>query len=229
MPGRTCTVCVHASLAQLQIEMANGEPLSALAFRYDLAKSSLSRHAKNHMGRTPHGNARPKGTSRPPRISSRNALGPRSRSDSHDADAGRCRECGQITGENDTALAPETIVKRAERILHVSENIAMKAQDADDSRLALLAVDRCQRSIDTLARIAGLLKPDTTIIDARQVNVYASWPTHSLESLQTFHDVLASGATVEDAIGAVLTTPSLALPVQQNAPTLPSTVKTRGN
>jgi hypothetical protein len=50
--GRRCTVCSHESLTTIQKLMANGEPLSALSFQFDLAKSSLPRHSKNCMGRT---------------------------------------------------------------------------------------------------------------------------------------------------------------------------------
>jgi hypothetical protein len=109
-----------------------------------------------------------------------------------------------LTGENDGSLAPENIVKRAERILHIGERIALKAEAGDDSRLALLAVDRCQRSIDTLAKIAGLLKPDQTIIDNRSVTVnYSSWPSASLVAVELFHNRLGEGATIAEAIEAV--------------------------
>lgn len=45
-------------------------------------------------------------------------------------------------------------------MLAIGERIALTAEKDSDSRLTLLAIDRCQRSIDTLARIGGLLKGD---------------------------------------------------------------------
>ena len=100
-------------------------------------KSAISRHALNHMGRQATGGHASRGSGiRPPK-------GPATKS----LPDGRCPTCEQLTGENDGSLAPENIVKRAERILHISESIALKAEAGDDSRLALLAVDRCQRSI----------------------------------------------------------------------------------
>jgi len=117
---------------------------------------------------------------------------------------GRCPTCEQLTGENDGSLAPENIVKRAERILHISESIAIRAQEGDDSRLALLAVDRCQRSIDTLARIAGLLKSDISVnIDARQQNAFVGWPTESLRFLTELAGLLESGMPVHEALASL--------------------------
>lgn len=78
------------------------------------------------------------------------------------AQTGRCPTCKQIVGESDQMLAPPEIVKRAERVLFISEGIAAQAQAGEDLRLCLNAVDRCQRSIDTLARISGLLQPDSS-------------------------------------------------------------------
>ncbi|MGC2407035.1 MAG: hypothetical protein WA431_11565 [Candidatus Cybelea sp.] len=55
-------------------------------------------------------------------------------------------------------------MRRAERVLFISEGIAAQAQASDDSRLALQSVDRCQRSIEALAKMAGLLAPDNTTV-----------------------------------------------------------------
>jgi hypothetical protein len=75
----------------------------------------------------------------------------------------------------------------------------------------LISLDRAQKSLDTLLRVSGLLKPDSVVVDARQVNLYQSWPTPSLEALSAFHEALASGGSVVDAIVAVT----------QNTPALP--------
>jgi hypothetical protein len=59
-------------------------------------------------------------------------------------------------------------VRRAERVLFISEGIAAQAQASDDARLALQSVDRCQRSIEALAKMAGLLAPDNQTIVVTQ-------------------------------------------------------------
>ena len=195
-PGKSCTICSSPDLVAIQKLITENVPLLDIVARFPaVKKSALSRHSINHMGR--------KGTgghaSRAQGI--RTSKGPARKS--HPVD-GRCPTCEQLTGENDGSLAPENIVKRAERILHIGERIALKAEAGDDSRLALLAVDRCQRSIDTLAKIAGLLKPDQTIIDNRSVTVnYSSWPSASLVAVELFHNRLGEGATIAEAIEAV--------------------------
>ena len=192
---RHCSICGHKDNAVITKSALAGATNVEIAALYAVTASSVQRHRLNCLHA-------PRRNPRGPKIPPPKGAKARNRIENQD---GRCPTCDQLTGEGQEALTPEAIVKRAERILHVSESIALKAQDADDSRLALLAVDRCQRSIDTLAKIAGLLKPDVTVIDQRQtLNVYASWPTEALEALTLFHAQLASGATIEGATRAVL-------------------------
>jgi hypothetical protein len=102
-------------------------------------------------------------------------------------------------------LEPQSIIRRAEKLLAQSERIALKAEQAEDSRLALLAIDRAQKSLDSLAKIHGLIGPDSlTVVDNRSVNFYGSWPTEALQALQSFHNVLEAGGSVQNAVDAVL-------------------------
>jgi|HubBroStandDraft_4_1064222.scaffolds.fasta_scaffold00010_5 hypothetical protein len=193
--GRRCTICEHSEVGEIDLALGRDRsPKGEVAVRFGLSESAVQRHRSLHLGLTPKTNGR--SGPRPPK-----ALKARGRF-TH-GDDGRCPTCEQLTGENVGALAPEQIVKRAERILHVSESIALKAQDENDSRLALLAVDRCQRSIDTLARIAGLLKPDVLVDNRSVTNLYATWTTDALEALEGFHSALAAGATVAEAVEAL--------------------------
>ena len=194
MSGRACSICVHPEVGAIQRLVGEGVPLVDVCSRFErIKKSALHRHMTLHTGRpTGKKGARDSGI--------RTSKGPATKS----LPDGRCPTCEQLTGENDGSLAPENIVKRAERILHISESIALKAEAGDDSRLALLAVDRCQRSIDTLARIAGLLKPDSlTVIDNRTVNQFASWPTEAVRAITEFAASIEAGMTVQEALASL--------------------------
>jgi hypothetical protein len=111
-------------------------------------------------------------------------------------------------------MEPKDLVRRAERLLNLAENIALRAEADNDNRLCLMSLDRAQRSLDSLLKVAGLLKPDNvTVIDQRSVNVYASWDTASLFALDVFHKILAAGGSISEAVEAVLE--------KQKAPALP--------
>lgn len=209
---RQCSICTSDKLLEIQAAIVQQVPFANVASQFGLAKSSVHRHAQRHMGRSPRGNTSPRPTNGGSGFAKLKGRPAGSRPTD-----GRCPQCQQLTGDGNEALGPEGIIRRAERVLFMSEAIAIKAEASDDSRLALLAVDRCQRSIDTLAKIAGLLKPDNvTIIDQRQQNLYTNWPTSSLEALEKFHAVLAEGGTVADAISVVGNEKAPALPRPEN-------------
>ena len=49
-PARPCTVCAHASRAQIEIGLVHGIAAAALAARFpDLSKDAIWRHGKNHL------------------------------------------------------------------------------------------------------------------------------------------------------------------------------------
>ena len=175
--SRTCSVCCHKELATIQRLIGEGISLGEMSSRFaPLTKSALSRHMRSHTGRT-----RAQSTNASPRKS-----GPQSRTKgkSRIADDGRCNECGGMTTllESDK-LDGKALIWRAEKLLHLAERIGTEAKDAGDARLCLIALDRAQKSLDTLLRVSGLLKPDSVVVDARTVNVWASWSTPDLTAL----------------------------------------------
>lgn len=192
--GRRCTVCSHESVIEIQKLMTRGEPLSALAFRFDLQKSSLSRHSKNCMGRAVRPYAK---TGSPSKERTGRASPVKTRS---------------ATGDE---LSPEALKQRALNLLETGERIMATAEDANDLRLCLAAHDRTQRALEMLCRVAGLLGPDVQVnIDQRQVNQFAGWSTPALQAIQIMADELAAGRSVEDAVHAVLG-------AKESAPALP--------
>jgi hypothetical protein len=197
---RACSVCKKMD-ANLARDIARAESNRTIADRHNLTPSAVQRHRVNCN------QARHQAVREPSKAAARKS----DKTGRFDSD-GRCPSCHQVTDDKET-LEPDALVRRAERLLAVAENIATRAEADNDNRLCLLALDRAQRSLDTLCKMAGLLKPDSvTIVDARTTNIYADWATASLQALNTFHDVLASGQSVEEAIAAVKMPDILALP-----------------
>jgi len=192
---RDCTICTNPKLLEIQESIVRQVPYENIASRFGLTDSSISRHSIKHMGR---GKTTTRGLNRPGSIRTGKAQQSHSRPDNS-----RCPQCSQLVGETTEKLSAEEIIKRAERVLFFAESIVTKAQENEDARLALQGVDRCQRSIDTLARIAGLLKSDTQVTINQTTNIYESWATEALFAIQTMHEALASGMTVERALEAV--------------------------
>lgn len=178
-----CSICRHPQLPEIQKCVIEKIPLDEIVFRFEgIKRSALHRHLSNHMRGTPTG----KGASRDSGSGLRKRQATKSRS-----------------MPDDEPLDAKGIIREAERILRRSEEIVTRAEDNDDFRLALAAIDRCQKAVDSLAKIAGLVGPDIVIDQRQQVNIYAAWSTSALEALQTFHAALESGASVADACRAV--------------------------
>ena len=184
-----CSICRHPQLPEIQACVIEKIPLDDIIFRFEgIKRSALHRHISNHMRGTPAG-AR---ATRPSGFGSSKGRATKS----HPGD-GRCDHCGQLTGESSEALTNEQILKRAERNLHISESVAINAQESNDARLALLAVDRTQRSIEMFCKIAGLLGPDTVVnVDARQQNAFVGWSTEALHAITELGALLDSGMPV---------------------------------
>ncbi len=104
-------------------------------------------------------------------------------------------------------LDGKTLVWRAEKLLHLAERIALEAKDAGDARLCLIALEKAQKSLETLLRVAGLLKPDSVVVDARTVNVFAAWETRDLMALEGVREALESGAVTAVEVEAWLAAP----------------------
>jgi hypothetical protein len=199
--GRKCTICSHPELPAIQKAIIDEVPLSTIAFQYQgLQKSSLSRHAKNHMGRPPRGNAATKTAHALPY----KTAGAKSAKASRSAVDGRCGSCGQLV-ESEDKLSPEMILKRAERVLFFAESIVSKAQESEDSRLALQGIDRCQRALEGLMKASGLIGSAEVQVNVNQVNVLEKYPTEALWALQTMYQAFDAGNTLEAALEAVNT------------------------
>jgi hypothetical protein len=195
MSGRPCSVCNSESLQNITLDIGQGIPFSELAIRYGLKPSSLQRHAARHQG-LHRGSGNNQAGHR--NLRGRNIVGKKTR-----PETGRCTACGLLTAEGSESLTPADITRRAERVLNISEGIALKAEASEDSRLALLAVDRCQRSIDTLAKIAGMIRQDIRV-EVKAASRYDSWPKERLQALQTVSDALDAGDVMPDALEAFL-------------------------
>jgi hypothetical protein len=149
-----CSVCDDpAAVLAVKELRSQGASIRAVAERLKREKSAIHRHLR-------HADLPPK-----PRTRSRD---PKTSQTGRRAKAGRCSTCG-VSVENPE---PSSLLKRAERILWIAETIAAQAQKDDDSRLALMAVDRARASLETMMRATGLIGGDgTTInvaIDARR-------------------------------------------------------------
>jgi len=185
-PGRKCGVCTSARLAEITRALTRGQTFESISFEYGFAKSSLHRHATLHQGIKKNNKQGEKGASRGSGSGLRKRAAPISRS-----------------ATDDEPLDAKGIIREAERILRRSEEIVTRAEDNDDFRLALAAIDRCQKAVDSLAKIAGLVGPDVVIDQRQQVNIYAGWPTGALQALQIMHDELGAGKSVSEAMRAV--------------------------
>jgi hypothetical protein len=88
---------------------------------------------------------------------------------------GRCAACGLVS----EGVEPQTLLRRTERLLSLAEGIAAQAQADEDSKLALMAVDRASKALDILARATGLIGDGgtTVVIDQRKVEVAAAVAT----------------------------------------------------
>lgn len=183
---RACLICISPQAGEIAKAVARGDSNREIAARYKIDDSTVQRHRVTCL-------LAPRKTKTPRRdgAGASEAISPRF---AIDAD-GRCTSCGQLTGDaQDETLDPRAILRRAERLLATAERIALRAERDDDSRLALSAVDRAQRSIDTLAKIAGLLPGDapTTLIDQRQVHLNALIAGKSDEELESMLVALAA-------------------------------------
>jgi hypothetical protein len=150
---RSCSICSHERASEISKELAAGASVRGIASRFKVTAASAHRHLNNCLrivrsAEKPGQGAAPKGSADSSRFDSE----------------GRCRTCGQLGPEADASMldAP-AIVRRAESLLARSERVADQAEGDGDLRLVLSAVDRCQRSIDTLAKIAGILQPDNSV------------------------------------------------------------------
>jgi hypothetical protein len=148
-----CRVCSDpAAVVAVRELRDDGLSLTSISQRVKKSRSSIDRHLKHVDAPKPpsHGHGR-------------NVSQTRRR-----AKAGRCSSCG-VSVENPE---PSSLLKRAERILWIAETIAAQAQRDDDSRLALMAVDRARGALETMMRAVGMIGGDGQVVvnvDARRL------------------------------------------------------------
>jgi len=137
-----CLVCrepaTRIAVDQLLAEKCT---IREIARRVQRSKSSIARHSK-HSEKTGRRGGRSKA------------------SDLSQAGQGRCKACGLVADATD----PPALLRRSERLLWIAENAAARAQADDDLRLMLQAVDRANKSLETLLRAAGVIGGDTTVV-----------------------------------------------------------------
>ncbi len=175
---RSCTACSHEQAGDIAKELAQGVPFSDVAFRFNLKKSSIARHAVNclHMVRS---GKKQVSRAKTPHSVRENDLKRRSYRPASSQRTGRCDACGLSRDE----IEPEALLRRAERILWLAETIAARAHAEDDSRLVLQAVDRARAALETMLKATGAIADVNAKIDARSVNVFANLPPRALEEL----------------------------------------------
>jgi hypothetical protein len=175
-----CSICRHPQLPEIQACVIEKIPLDEIVFRFEgIKRSALHRHLSNHMRGTPTGKRASKGSG-----------------------SGSPKRRAPFSRSGDE-LSAEALKERALYQLECGERMMSMAEDANDARLVLASLDRTNRSLELMCKLAGLLKPDTVVVDNRSVNIYGSWPTTSLQALQIMHDELNAGKSVEEAIHAI--------------------------
>jgi hypothetical protein len=198
MGGRSCSICSHERASEITKGLTRGDSVRGIASRFGVTPAAAARHLNNCLRITRRAEKSGQtgartGTSDAPRFDS----------------SGRCQTCGQLGPDADTStLDPKSIVRRAEALVARSERVADRAEQDDNLALVLASVDRCQRGIDTLAKIAGLLKPEGQVnvhVDASQrgLALIGQIPTDILERMAA-GDQGTLDAFAALAIGATL-------------------------
>jgi hypothetical protein len=174
MAGRTCTVCTHGKTAEISKAISAGVSFGDVSSRFGVTKAAAHRHATRclRLVRSAEKTARSSaGTD--PAVSSRFET----------SSDGRCSACGLSA----TAADAESLMRRAERLLGIAEEIAAKAKRDDDARLALMAVDRARASLEVMMRASGMIGGDVTVNvvhSKRLVQIFDGLPASTLLALK---------------------------------------------
>jgi hypothetical protein len=166
-----CLVCNDAATRVAVNELnAQGLSIRDIAGRVKRSRSSVHRHIEHS-------------TREKPGASGKRSVG-RALSHAGRVAEGRCPTCGLSMTETD----PQSLLRRAERLLWLAETIAAQAQRDDDARLALQAVDRARSALETMMRATGLIGGDQQInvtVDARRqvMATLARLDEHDLRAL----------------------------------------------
>ena len=189
-----CSICTTpATKVAVSGLLDQGLSQRAIASRLKIPRSNLQRHFAHAEKRT--GSSAKK----PAQAQARSSSGKLAHAGRRSRD-GRCDKCG-IDPRKTT---PEDLLARAERLMFFGETIVTKAQDAEDYRLMLTALDKTRQSLELVMRAHGMLVPDagsTTIVDQRRqvFNVLASLSEEELRARLTGKPIGALPLTIDAA------------------------------
>lgn len=97
---------------------------------------------------------------------------------------GRCRECNISVADAE----PQSLLRRAERLVHNAELVVERAAADDDWRLQLQALDRVRSALELVMKAVGLLSSDgaTTTVDNRTlvVQLFESFPPATIDAFR---------------------------------------------
>jgi hypothetical protein len=164
---RQCSICSHPQGAAISKDLAAGASIRSAASRFGVTPAAVHRHLGGCLKVT----RREKAPEKPGRDRSSVKAGKVSRFApplQSEADEGRCDTCGISQADP----KPDGLIRRAERLLWLAEQIAVKADRDEDARLALQAVDRARMGLEQLMKVHGLLGSDAITVDNRSVNIY---------------------------------------------------------
>ena len=119
---RPCTICRHPQRDQIDAALIAGDSYRALAERFSLSTTALSRHSQAHL----------------PAI------------------------LAQAQQAADVARG-DTLLDQARDLQAKALGILQKAEDANDLRLALVAIREARGTLELLARLQGELQETTTV------------------------------------------------------------------
>jgi hypothetical protein len=151
---RSCSVCSHERTAEISKAISAGGSKRTFAARFGVSDDAIQRHKTNCLRLTSK------------RKEPGHAAALKGSADSGRFENGRCRTCGQLGPEADEKLLePRAIVRRIEALIHRAERVADAAEETGNLSLVLNSIDRAQRGVDSLAKIAGLIKADGPTIN----------------------------------------------------------------
>lgn len=155
MKESRCSICRDPAARTAVSELwAQGVPQRSIASRLKIPKSSVHRHVSH---------SKELGASR---------KGGNVASSPHAgrASSGRCSSCGISVADTE----PQSLLRRAERLLHGAELVVERAAADDDFRLQLQGIDRVRSALELLMKAVGLVGGDgqvTVNVDQRKLAI----------------------------------------------------------
>jgi len=119
---RPCTICRHPQRDQIDAALIAGDSYRALAERFSLSTTALSRHSQAHLPAT----------------------------------LAKAQQAADVA-------RGDTLLDQARDLQAKALGILKKAEDANDLRLALVAIREARGTLELLARLQGELQDATTV------------------------------------------------------------------